>query len=365
MGAAGGGGSSNYAGGDGGVLGGGGGGGLGAAGGAGGFGAGGGGSATGGAGGGGFLAGGGNGASSPSSVGGGGGGSGLGGAIFVQSGGTLVVVDAAQISGNTALPGAGGSSSDSVDPGYTVPGDGAAMGQDIFVREQGSIVFNLGNTLEISTPIEGDQTHGPGGSGGLQKTGTGTLKLNGANTYSGTTAVDGGTLNLNGSVAGNATVGAAGTLSGDAAISGDLTNAGTLAPGGTIGTISAANLTLAPSSRLKMDVAAAGASDHIVVAGTVQLAGTLELNLGPGAGLPGSYTVLTAPSVTGAFSSVTFTGGAAPSNYSVSYLPAGAPNSVQLTILAPTAVPALNTWLLCALACGLLWMGAPALRRSS
>lgn len=320
---------------------------------------------TGGMGGGGFGAAGGNGASDSSGAGGGGGGSGLGGAIFVQSGGTLTVVDAAEISGNTVMAGTGGTSSNSTNPGYLAAGSGVAMGQDIFVREQGAIVFNLNNTFSITTPIEGDQTNGPGGSGGLQKIGAGTLSLSGANTYSGTTAVEGGTLNLNGSVAGNAAIGAAGALSGNATVSGDLTNSGILVPGNSIGTIHAANLSLSSSSVVKMEVASPGTSDLIAATGTAQLAGTLELHLGSAARRAGSYTLLTASALAGTFDAITFAG-PRPERYTISYLTDGTPASVQLTIPPPpaTPVPTLNTWLLWVMMFGSLLLGAFAIRLS-
>lgn len=311
LGAAGGGGGANLSGGPGGVLGGGGGAGVGGVGGEGGFGAGGGGAATGGTGGGGFNAGGGNGASDPlGGVAGGGGGSGLGGAIFIQSGGNLIIVDAQQIASNHAIAGMGGSSSHASDPGYVPSGNGAAMGHDIFVRDQGSITFNLVNTLTIATPIEGDLTNGANTSGGLQKIGTGILNLNGTNTYSGVTAINAGTLHLNGSVAGNAVISSGGKLSGNATISGNLTNAGT-------------------GSAIHADIYANGGTSLISVVGTASLAGILEMTLDPAAP-PGTYTILTASSLTGSFNTVTFTG-VAPVNYSVSY--AGSPGKVQFTLV--------------------------------
>ena len=307
VGAAGGGGGTNYAGGAGGLLGGGGSGG-GTVGGEGGFGAGGGGGITGGIGGGGFGAGGGNGGSDPgSSCGGGGGGSGLGGAIFIQSDGNLIIVDALLISGNTAVAGVGGSSTNVTDPGYVAPGNGTAMGYDIFIREQGSITFNLSNTLTIETPIEGDQTNGPNTTGGLYKIGKGTLNLNGTNTYSGMTTVAGGSLNLNGSVIGSVIVDSGGTLSGNATVSGDLTNSGILAPGNSVGTINTTNLILTSSSILEMEVASNGTNDFIAATGTAQINGTLEvIPLQGKFQTAQSYTIITAiDGRTGTFSRVT------------------------------------------------------------
>lgn len=299
IGAAGGGGGFLLSGGAGGVLGGGGGGGGvdQAVGGEGGFGSGGGGANTGGIGGGGFGAGGGDGGSDPNGNGGGGGGSGLGGAIYIQSNSTLTIIDAKLISGNGAVAGIGGASTGSTDPDYTAAKDGAAKGQDIFVREQGTIIFNLSNTLNIATPIQGDQTNGPNTSGGLQKIGDGVLNLNGANTYSGLTTVHEGTLNLNGSVIGNAVVGSEGTLSGNAAIQGTLNSSGVI----------------------HVDINSSGGTSLVAVTGGATLAGTLEIALNSNA-QPQTYTVLTSPAIAGTFSAVTFTG-TTPVNYSVSYQP--------------------------------------------
>lgn len=297
IGAGGGGGGSNFSGGTGGVLGGGGGGGIGGIGGEGGFGAGGGGAVIGGIGGGNFNAGGGNGASDPSGVAGGGGGSGLGGAIFIQSGSILTIVDSQQISGNSVIAGVGGSSTNSSDPGYIAPGNGLAMGNDIFVRETGTIIFNLSNTLTIATPIEGDQTSGPSISGGLQKIGTGILNLNGANTYSGVTTINAGTLNLNGSVIGNVITGPDGTLSGNANVSGDFTNAGAVL----------------------ININSAGLTSLIAVNGTASLSGTLKIALAQNVPAK-TYRVLTASTISGRFNAITFTG-TVPASYSVSYLP--------------------------------------------
>jgi autotransporter-associated beta strand protein len=189
------------------------------------------------------------------------------------------------------------------------------MGNDIFVREQGSIVFDVSGTLTIATPIEGDHTSGPGGNGGLQKIGAGTLNLGGANTYSGTTTVDEGTLNLNGSVIGDVAIGAGGTLSGNAAVAGGLTTAGAV-----LASIDS------------------GGNSKVAVSGAASLAGNLDIALAPAA-TSGTYMyeVLTASGITGTFDSVAFTG-VTPGQYAVSYLPDGAPTSVQVQVSMTGAV---------------------------
>jgi len=180
------------------------------------------------------------------------------------------------------------------------------MGNDIFVREHGSVVFDVSGTLTIATPIEGDHTSGPGGSGGLQKLGAGTLNLGGANTYSGTTTVDGGTLILNGSVIGDVAIGAAGTLSGNATVAGSLTTSGAV--------LASIN---------------SGGTSKVAVGGAATLAGTLKITLAPNA-TSGTYEVLTASGITGTFGAVTFTG-VTPTQYSVSYLSTSVQVQISMT----------------------------------
>jgi autotransporter-associated beta strand protein len=69
------------------------------------------------------------------------------------------------------------------------------------------------------------------GSGGLAKTGGGLLVIEGANTYSGATAVSDGELQVNGSIPGNVTADDGASLSGTGSIGGNLTVNGALEPG--------------------------------------------------------------------------------------------------------------------------------------
>ena len=124
--------------------------------------------------------------------------------------------------------------------------------------------------------------------------------------------MNGGTLNLNGSVIGDAAIASGGVLSGQATVGGSLTNAGTL----------------------HIDINSGGAS-LITATGTAALGGTLEVGIAPRT-LSGTFTVLTASAITGTFSQVRFTQ-TIPVQYTVSYLPAGAPTRVELNFLTSDA----------------------------
>lgn len=170
---------------------GGGGGGPSATGGAGGFGGGGGAGYTGGGGG---FGGGGGGTESGTSAGGfgggegnyygGGGGAALGGALFIANGGSCTFHDGVSFSNNSVVA---ANSSDGTRAS-------SALGQDIFLMSGGSLIIHITDTMTLSRSIVSDSGAGGGSGGGLTKTGPGTLTLSASNTYTGTTAIRGGTV---------------------------------------------------------------------------------------------------------------------------------------------------------------------------
>ncbi len=115
--------------------------------------------------------------------------------------------------GSTGIQANPAGGSDSFQPAITLP---YGYGTRIFVND---------GTLLLSSPISG--------SGGLIKTGSGTLLVGGADTFTGATTVASGMLVADGSLAGGATVLAGGTLSGSGSFAGQVNVAagGTLAPG--------------------------------------------------------------------------------------------------------------------------------------
>jgi fibronectin-binding autotransporter adhesin len=103
--------------------------------------------------------------------------------------------------------------------------------------------FITANTVEVKSgggtidtaDKEVRVTLGMTGTGGLTKTGSGILKLDGANTYTGMTAVSQGTLSVNGSLAGGVSVASGSSLKGSGTIGGASTVSGTLSAGNSPG----------------------------------------------------------------------------------------------------------------------------------
>ena len=107
----------------------------------------------------------------------------------------------------------------------------------------------------------------------LVKTGSGVQVLSAANSYSGTTTVNGGILEVDNSLTSAITVSSTATLKGSGSTTGTLTvNTGaTLAPGTLVGTFSAGNTTLAGTYACDVDGATA---DRLTVTGSLDLTGS-------------------------------------------------------------------------------------------
>jgi outer membrane autotransporter protein len=128
------------------------------------------------------------------------------------------------------------------------------------------------------------------GPGDLTKIGSGTLILSGANTYTGSTDVQAGTLTVNGSIVSTATVETGATIGGSGAIGslivarGGAVAPGVLTPYSTLTVNGSASF--APGSIFATSVNAAGQNDKLAVTGATTISGgAVQV-----AAAPGSYT---------------------------------------------------------------------------
>jgi outer membrane autotransporter protein len=171
------------------------------------------------------------------------------------------------------------------------------------VRLNGDVTVDTqSNTMTLSGPISG--------TGGLDKIGSGTLMLTGASTYTGTTTVSEGVLNVNGSLVSTVCVCSGATLTGTGSIGGlSVSGGGIVAPGNSIGTLTVrGNVSFDVDGIYQVKANAAGQSDRINATGTATLTGGTVQVLAQGGTYARQtrYTILTANAgVTGKFTGVT------------------------------------------------------------
>jgi autotransporter-associated beta strand protein len=200
--------------------------------------------------------------------------------------------------------------------GFTIGAAGATL-----LAESG-VTFNIGKAY-VSSIINNSSLilagAGAGciylpitGSGSLAMNGSGTWVLSQANTYSGTTIISQGTLQILGSLAAGSavTVGGGGILSGSGSIGGPVTVNGVLSPGtASIGSLKVTN-TLALSGTASLRISKSGSTlsnDSVTGLSSVNYGGALVAGkTGSGTLAAGdTFTLFAAGSYTGLFSSIT------------------------------------------------------------
>jgi autotransporter-associated beta strand protein len=147
----------------------------------------------------------------------------------------------------------------------------------------GTSTLTVGNN-DASTAFSGSISNAMSGTTiqALTKAGSGTLTLNGANSYTGATTVSAGTLVVNGSLAAGSAVAVSygATLGGTGINNGPVTvnSGGTLSPGVGIGTLTFGNtLTLSGTTSMQINKTAGTADKIVMSSGTVTLGGTLNV----------------------------------------------------------------------------------------
>ncbi|MBB6425178.1 autotransporter domain-containing protein [Sphingopyxis sp. JAI128] len=184
----------------------------------------------------------------------------------------------------------------------TIGGLEGDEGASVVIGDNQLTVAQSGNT-EFGGDISG--------GGSLVKEGEGTLNLTGDSSYTGPTAVNGGTLAVNGSIVSPVTVNSGGTLGGNGSVgSTTVGDGGTLAPGNSIGQLTVnGNLAFAAGSTYEVEVNAAGEADRLDATGAVTIDSTASVAvLAENGEYNGrtDYVILTgAGGITGTFGTVT------------------------------------------------------------
>jgi autotransporter-associated beta strand protein len=214
------------------------------------------------------------------------------GSLTKSGSGTLILSGANSFTGGTTVSGG------------ILQGDSTSL--------QGDFLNNA--AVDFNQTGNGTYAGAMSGTGSLTKSGSGSLTMSGTNTYSGTTSIDEGRLDINGSITSNATVNANGTLGGNGTIIGNVTNQGAIAAGNLIGTLSVnGNYTQSAGSSMQVEINNGGTTpdvnnDLVAVNGAATLnGGTVNVVAAPGNYIAGTqYAFLTATGgVTGAFAGAT------------------------------------------------------------
>ncbi|HEX5220075.1 MAG TPA: autotransporter-associated beta strand repeat-containing protein [Verrucomicrobiae bacterium] len=236
-------------------------------------------------------------------------------AVINQNGGVIEATEIAGGSGNATVNFNGGTIRAAASPANFL------HDLDLANVLAGGLTIDSGaNTIGVAQALLDG-----GGNGGLTKVGTGTLNLNGANSYTGPTLVNAGTLGGNGVIAGPVSVAAGATLS----------------PGTSVGTLTINNtLTLAGTSTTVIELNKnAGTNDLVAGVSTLTYGGTLVLqNLGGMLAVGDTFNVFDAATFNGSFSSVVSVTPGQTVTWDVSQLNVDGTVKVATAVAAPAAL---------------------------
>ena len=134
----------------------------------------------------------------------------------------------------------------------------------------GSLTFGSANDSTLYSGVMS-------GTGGLNKNGSGTFTMSGANTYTGTTNINAGTVSLTGSLASPTNIASGAVLMGTGIINGVVSNAGLIAPGltGTVGALTINGNYVGQNGNLFTRIAgtpSAPTSDQLILSGSNSVA---------------------------------------------------------------------------------------------
>jgi autotransporter-associated beta strand protein len=221
------------------------------------------------------------------------------------------------------------------------PGD--TFSNDITLGISGTLLVGGDNTRTVFSGVYFDPN---GGSAFLIKQGSGTLVLSAANTYTGTTIIWGGTVQVDGSIVGDTPV-TGGTLRGVGSVAGQIIlSQGMIAPGDPTapGTLHGSNLEWMGSGALNFRLGATNSSadsDLLVLSGALSLtdfnSGPFKFHFSDGNGPPAigtTYTLITFASSNSAASDFAFDYSGADGGFIGSFTLTA--NTLQFT---PTAFP--------------------------